>query len=67
MSLTVAGYSGTVAEVSGTEFRSIRVESRPVDFQGLGSYTYGGFTGILPAALAANSEIFQFRWADATR
>lgn len=24
-------------------------------------------TGILPAALGANSEVFQFRWADATR
>jgi hypothetical protein len=32
----------------------------------LGAYAYGGFTGILPAALGANSEIYQFRWANAS-
>jgi len=32
-----------------------------------GSYSLGGFTLILPAALAANSEIFQFRWTNTTR
>lgn len=31
----------------------------------LGQFKLGVFTGILPAALAANSEIFQFRWTDA--
>jgi hypothetical protein len=30
----------------------------------LGAYRYSGFTGLLPAALAANAEIFQFRWTD---
>lgn len=29
----------------------------------LGAYRYGGLSGIIPAALTANSEIFQFRWA----
>lgn len=67
MALSIIGYSGTVAEVSGTEFRSIRTENKPMDFQGLGSYSSGGITGILPAALGANSEIMQFRWADPTR
>lgn len=28
----------------------------------LGAYRIGAFTGIIPAALTANSEIFQFRW-----
>lgn len=32
-----------------------------------GAYSYGGLTGVLPAALAANSEVFQFRWTDTTR
>jgi hypothetical protein len=41
--------------------------SRPYDHGAFGAYLYGGFTGILPAALGANSEIFQFRWTDATR
>lgn len=33
----------------------------------LGMYALGALTGVLPAALGANSEIFQFRWTDATR
>lgn len=48
-------------------YKAARVSVRPLDYGALGAYAYGGFTGVLPAALAANSEIFQFRWADATR
>lgn len=51
----------------GAQNKSARIEARGVDYGVLGHYSYGGFTGILPAALAANSEIYQFRWADATR
>lgn len=39
----------------------------PFNDNAQGSYSYGGFTGILPAALAANSEIFQFRFVSAVR
>lgn len=67
MGIQILGNSGAVAEVDGTTFRAQRVTPRPVDHGSLGAYAYGGFTGILPAALGANSEIFQFRWADATR
>ncbi len=67
MAIQVQGNGGVVAEVDGTLFRAVRGVARPVDHGALGAYAYGGFTGILPAALAANSEIFQFRWADATR
>lgn len=67
MPIQIQGNGGTVAEVDGTAFRAQRVAARPVDHGALGAYSYGGFTGILPAALAANSEIFQFRWTDATR
>lgn len=67
MAIQIAGNGGSVAEVDGTEHRAMRVSARPIDHQSLGHYTYGGFTGIIPAALAANSEIFQFRWSDATR
>lgn len=67
MSIQVQGNGGTVAEVDGTDFRALRVTSRPIDYGALGHYRYGGFTGILPAALSANSEIFQFQWTDATR
>lgn len=67
MAIQVQGNGGTIAEVDGSTFRAQRVTARPTDHGALGSYRYGGFTGVLPAALAANSEIFQFRWTDATR
>ena len=67
MGIQIQGNGGVIAEVDGTTFRSQRITPRPVDYGSLGIYAYGGSTGILPAALAANSEIFQFRWVDATR
>lgn len=67
MGIQIIGNGGTVAEVDGTSFRAQRITPRPLDYGTLGHYAYGGLTGILPAALGANSEIFQFRWADATR
>lgn len=66
MALQIAGANGTVAQAN-VEQLALRVEARPFDTSGGGQYAYGGFTGILPAALGANSEIFQFRWTDATR
>ncbi len=51
----------------GQDFGAAKTENKPIDMQGLGAYGWGGATGILPAALGANSEIFQFRWADASR
>lgn len=67
MAIEVQGLSGFLEEVDGAKFNAQRVTIRPMDHGSLGAYSYGGFTGILPAALAANSEIFQFRWTDATR
>lgn len=66
MGVFIIGNGGVVAEVDGTAFRALRATPRPVDHGALGAFAYGGFTGILPAALAANSEIFQFRWTHAT-
>ena len=67
MAIQIQGNGGAIAEVDGTSFRALRITPRPFDHGSLGHYSYGGFTGILPAALAANSEVFQFRWTDATR
>jgi hypothetical protein len=67
MPIQVQGNSGVVADVDGTTFRAQRSVMRPVDHGAFGHYSYGGFSGIIPAALAANSEIYQFRWTDATR
>jgi hypothetical protein len=67
MAIQTQGNGGVVMEVDGTTFRAARITPRPVDHGSFGQYSYGGFTGIIPAALAANSEIYQFRWTDATR
>lgn len=67
MAVQIQGANGTIAQVDGSTFQALRTTSRPPDYGSLGEYSYGGFTGILGAALGANSEIFQFRWTDATR
>lgn len=39
----------------------------PFNENAQGAYSLGAYTGILPAALGANSEIFQFRFVSSTR
>jgi hypothetical protein len=67
MGIQVIGYSGSVAEVDGTSFRAQRVTPRPLDYGSLGHYKASVITGSMAAGLAANSEILQVRWGDATR
>lgn len=67
MAIQIQGNGGTVAEVDGTGFRAVRVAQRPLDVGALGAYRLSVATGVMAAGLAANSEIFQFRWTDATR
>jgi hypothetical protein len=67
MAVQIQGNGGTLAEVDGTTFRALRVCIRPADYGSLGSYAISAVTGTLAAAIAANSELAQFRWTDATR
>lgn len=67
MAIQIQGSSGTVAEVQGTTFRALSASVKPLEYTTFGHYSWGGFSGIIPAALAANSEILQFRWSDSTR
>lgn len=67
MGIQVIGNGGTVAEVDGTTFRALRTTGRPMDYGALGFYRVSSVSGTMAAALAANSEIFQFRWPDATK
>lgn len=67
MAITIAGNSGVVAEVSGTGFRALRSETRPLDPGALGAYRKSLLSGTMAAGLAANAEVFQFWWSDATR
>jgi hypothetical protein len=67
MAIQVQGNTGVVAEVDGTSYRAMRATLRPIDPGALGAYRIAQISGTMAAGLAANSEIFQFRWADATR
>jgi len=67
MPFQIQGFGGTVAEVDGTTFRALRVTTRPVDYGSLGYYRMSQISGTMAAALAANAEMYQFRWTDATR
>jgi len=67
MGVTLIGNGGTAAEVDGTSYRALRTTGKPLDVGSLGHYRIGMTTGTIAAALAANGELFQFRWTDATR
>ena len=67
MAIQIQGNGGTTAEVDGASYRALRVRNSPLDAGSLGHYRLAMATGTIAAALAANSELFQFRWTDATR
>lgn len=67
MAIQIQGNGGTLAEVDGTTFRALRITPRPVDYGALGFYRISMISGTMAAALAANAELFQHRWSDATR
>jgi len=66
MAVIIQGNGGTAAEVDGTAFRAVRITPRPTDHGSLGHYGVSIQSGIMAAALGANSEIFQFRNAHAS-
>lgn len=66
MAILLQGNGGTVADVDGTTYRALRVTNRPLDVAALGHYRLSMATGTIAAALAANGELFQFRWTHAT-
>lgn len=66
MAIQIQGNSGVIADVDGTQHRALKVTSRPINYGSLGIYKCGAVTGTIAAALGANSEIFQFRWPEAS-
>lgn len=67
MAIQVQGNGGTVAEVGGTTFRALRVQTMPVEYGSLGIYRKSLTTGTMAAGLAAAANIYSWRWGDATR
>ncbi len=67
MPIQIQGNTGVVAEVGGTGFRAQITSPKPIEFGALGHYRISVVTGTLAAAFAANAQVFQFKWTDATR
>ncbi len=67
MAFQILGADGVTVIAGDAASKALRITPRPIDVGTLGSYSIGLATGVMAAALAANSEIVQFRWADATR
>lgn len=65
MAIIQSGVTTDLLTVDPTT-KAARTTPKPTEYSTLGHYKWGGFTGILPAALAANSEIYQFRWSNAS-
>jgi hypothetical protein len=67
MAVIEGGTSGLLAEVGAAAAMPQHVSEKPIPYGTLGHYQMAFLTGNMAAGLAADSEIFQFRWTDATR
>lgn len=65
MAVIEGGVTTSLLEVD-TQHLAARVTQRPQDYGARGSYSFGSVTGVLPAALGANSEVVQFRFVHAS-
>lgn len=65
--LQMQGASGSVAEVGAFAAKGWHVISKPQDYGALGHYRGVFTTGTIAAGMAANGELLQMRWVDATR
>lgn len=61
------GVTGTQLLAVDANTKALRASPRPIDPGALGSYCISQVTGTMAAGLAAESEVYQFRWTDATR
>lgn len=60
------GRDGNTQAGIDAKHAALRVSQRPVHYGAQGIYRFAAETGTIAAALAANSEIFQFRWTSTT-
>lgn len=67
MAVLEGAVSGALVEVGASAARGLHTLQKPDDYGALGHYRVAMLSGTMAAALAANSEVFQFRWPDATR
>ena len=65
--LQIQGASGSVAEVGAFASKPLHTVVKPQDYGALGHYRAVLTTGTIAAGMAANGELVQMRWVDATR
>lgn len=63
----IEGLGGAVQGVGPEAGVGAHVTARPIHHDALGHYRIAATSGTLAAALAANAQLFYFRWTDATR
>lgn len=65
--IQLQGASGAVAEVGAAASSPTHVSAKPHSYGALGHYRAVLTTGTIAAGMAANGELVQMRWVDATR
>ncbi len=65
--LQVQGAGGSIAEVGAFAAKGMHAIVKPQDYGALGHYRAVMTTGTIAAGMAANGELVQMRWVDATR
>lgn len=67
MAVLEGGTSAALAGVGAQVASGLHTINKPTDHGALGHYQVAVLTGTMAAGIAANAEILQFRWTDATR
>lgn len=67
MAVIEGGVSASLAGVGAESANGLHVISKPQAYGSLGHYQVSTVTGAIAAGMAANGEVFQLRWTDATR
>lgn len=67
MAIIEGGTSAALADVGMVASNPLHITMKPTPYGSLGHYSVGVVSGTMAAAMAANSDIFQARWTDATR
>lgn len=67
MAVIIDPNSGAAAAVGAAAASGLHTIGKPHDYGSLGHYQVAVQTGAIAAGMAANGELFQIRWTDATR
>ena len=65
--IQIQGATGSVVEVGGFAAKGLHTINKPHDYGAFGHYRGIFTTGTIAAGMAANGELLQMRWVDATR